>query len=101
MKVFISNSQKDREGAQRKMETGSDLECAPLPADHVEPLAEYLHSINRRQPTDHPSASAHRSALVKCASVRLPYQMRPGSRVVTSWTNHALPSGSLKAQNDP
>ena len=44
----------DREGAQRKMETGSDLECAPLPADQVEPLAEYLHSINRRQPTDHP-----------------------------------------------
>jgi hypothetical protein len=27
-------------------------------------------------------------------------QIRPGSRVVTSWTSHALPSGSLKAQND-
>jgi hypothetical protein len=27
------------------METRSDLECAPLPADQVEPLAEYLHSI--------------------------------------------------------
>src|SRR5580692_2278113 len=28
-------------------------------------------------------------------------QIRPGRRVVTSWTSHALPSGSLKAQNDP
>ena len=26
---------------------------------------------------------------------------RPGSRVVTSWTSHRLPSGSLKEQNDP
>jgi copper/silver efflux system protein len=26
---------------------------------------------------------------------------RPGRRVVTSWTNHALPSGSAKAKNDP
>jgi len=24
------------------METGSDLECAQLPADQVEPLADYL-----------------------------------------------------------
>ena len=31
----------------------------------------------------------------------MPHQMRPGSRVVTSWTSHALPSGSLKAKNDP
>ena len=31
----------------------------------------------------------------------VPYQVRPGSRVVTSWTSHALPSGSLKEQNDP
>jgi hypothetical protein len=31
----------------------------------------------------------------------LPYHMRPGCRVVTSWTSHALPSGSLKAKNDP
>jgi hypothetical protein len=28
-------------------------------------------------------------------------QMRPGCRVVTSWTSQALPSGSLKAKNDP
>jgi hypothetical protein len=26
---------------------------------------------------------------------------RPGSRVVTSWTIHRLPSGSLKEQKDP
>lgn len=26
---------------------------------------------------------------------------RPGRRIVTSWTSHALPSGSLKAKNDP
>ena len=25
---------------------------------------------------------------------------RPGSRVVTSWTSHTLPSGSLKEKND-
>jgi hypothetical protein len=31
----------------------------------------------------------------------MPYQIRPGSRVVTSWTSHALPSGSLKEKNDP
>jgi hypothetical protein len=30
-----------------------------------------------------------------------PHQIRPGSRVVTSWTSHALPSGSLKEKNDP
>jgi hypothetical protein len=30
-----------------------------------------------------------------------PRQMRPGRRVVTSWTSHALPSGSAKAKNDP
>ena len=29
------------------------------------------------------------------------YQMRPGSRVVTSWTIHVLPSGSLKEKKDP
>jgi len=29
------------------------------------------------------------------------YQPRPGRRVVTSWTSHALPSGSPKAKNDP
>jgi hypothetical protein len=33
-------------------------------------------------------------------SMRMPYQ-RPGRRVVTSWTSHALPSGSAKAKNDP
>jgi hypothetical protein len=32
---------------------------------------------------------------------RIPCQTRPGSRLVTSWTSHASPSGSLKAQNDP
>jgi hypothetical protein len=31
----------------------------------------------------------------------LRYQARPGCRVVTSWTSHALPSGSVKAKNDP
>ncbi len=36
------------------METGSELKRVPLPADQVEPLTEYLHSINRRQPTDRP-----------------------------------------------
>jgi len=40
------------------------------------------------------ATEAHSSS---APSVRLPYQMRPGSRVVTSWTSHALPSGSLKA----
>jgi hypothetical protein len=30
-----------------------------------------------------------------------PYQTRPGSRVVTSWTSQVLPSGSLKEKNDP
>jgi hypothetical protein len=33
--------------------------------------------------------------------MRMPYQMRPGCRVVTSWTSHVLPSGSLKEKNDP
>jgi hypothetical protein len=33
--------------------------------------------------------------------MRMPYQIRPGSRVVTSWTSHVLPSGSLKEKNDP
>jgi len=28
-------------------------------------------------------------------------QTRPGRRTVTSWTNHVLPSGSLKDKNDP
>jgi len=28
-------------------------------------------------------------------------QIRPGSRAVTSWTSHELPSGSLKEKNDP
>ena len=34
---------------------------------------------------------------------RCPFQGRqtPGRRVVTSWTSHVLPSGSLKEQNDP
>jgi hypothetical protein len=27
--------------------------------------------------------------------------IRPGSRVVTSWTSHVLPSGSVKEKNDP
>jgi hypothetical protein len=31
----------------------------------------------------------------------LRYQTRPGSRVVTSWTNHVLSSGSLKEKKDP
>jgi hypothetical protein len=30
----------------------------------------------------------------------IPCQTRPGSRVVTSWTSHVLPSGSLKEKND-
>jgi hypothetical protein len=29
------------------------------------------------------------------------HQTRPGARVVTSWTSHVLPSGSLKDKNDP
>jgi hypothetical protein len=29
------------------------------------------------------------------------YQSRPGSRVVTSWTIHALSSGSLNEKKDP
>jgi hypothetical protein len=33
--------------------------------------------------------------------MRMPSQTRPGSRVVTSWTSQALPSGSVKEQNDP
>ena len=33
--------------------------------------------------------------------MRVPYQTRPGARVVTSWTSHVLPSGSLKDKNDP
>jgi hypothetical protein len=33
--------------------------------------------------------------------LRAPDQVRPGCRVVTSWTIHALPSGSLKAKKDP
>jgi hypothetical protein len=32
---------------------------------------------------------------------QMPYQIRPGSRVVTSWTSQVLPSGSLKEKNDP
>ena len=39
--------------------------------------------------------------LAKSAGMRMQYQMRPGSRVVTSWTSHILPSGSLKEKNDP
>ena len=35
------------------------------------------------------------------AARRMPLQTLPGIRVVTSWTSHALPSGSLKEQNDP
>jgi hypothetical protein len=35
------------------------------------------------------------------APLRIRYQIRPGSRVVTSWTIHVLPSGSLKEKNDP
>jgi hypothetical protein len=31
----------------------------------------------------------------------MPYQTRPGSRVVTSCTSHVLPSGSLKEKNEP
>jgi hypothetical protein len=27
--------------------------------------------------------------------------IRPGSRVVTSWTSQVLPSGSVKEKNDP
>jgi hypothetical protein len=34
-------------------------------------------------------------------SMRMRHQMRLGRRVVTSWTSQALPSGSLKAQNEP
>jgi len=30
-----------------------------------------------------------------------PVQILPGRRVVTSWTIHTFPSGSLKEQNDP
>ena len=33
--------------------------------------------------------------------LRAPDQVRPGRRVVTSWTIQALPSGSLKAKKDP
>jgi hypothetical protein len=33
--------------------------------------------------------------------MRMQNQTRPGSRVVTSWTSHVLPSGSLNEQNDP
>src|SRR5882757_6241262 len=29
----------------------------------------------------------------------IPYQARSGARVVTSWTSHVLPSGSLKDKN--
>jgi hypothetical protein len=43
-------------------------------------------------------AEAHSPSLPR---VRMPYQIRPGCRVVTSWTSHVLPSGSLKEKNDP
>src|SRR5260370_38704776 len=33
--------------------------------------------------------------------MRVPYHTRPGPRVVTSWTSHVLPPGSLKDNNDP
>src|SRR4051812_15512925 len=39
--------------------------------------------------------------LNRLAADRVPYQTRPGARVVTSWTSHVLPSGSLKDKNDP
>lgn len=34
-------------------------------------------------------------------TLRRPCQTALGSRVVTSWTIHALPSGSSKEKNDP
>jgi hypothetical protein len=33
--------------------------------------------------------------------MRMPNQAPRGRRVVTSWTIHVLPSGSLKEKNDP
>ena len=47
------------------------------------------------------AASVRKSVLAKPPWMRMPYQIRPGSRVVTSWTSHVLPSGSLKEQNEP
>jgi hypothetical protein len=35
------------------------------------------------------------------SKMSMPNQIRPGSLVVTSWTIHTFPSGSLKEQYDP
>jgi hypothetical protein len=64
--------------------------------------ASTMHLASRLQPGHAgPEASARRSVLARSAVEAMPYQVRPGSRVVTSWTSHALPSGSLKEKNDP
>jgi hypothetical protein len=50
------------------------------------------------------AASARRSALARSAvdANAVPVaSIRPGSRVVTSWTSHVLPSGSVKEKNEP
>ena len=46
------------------------------------------------------NAASKLRLMTPVSRLRAPDQARPGRRVMTSWTIHALPSGSLKAKKD-
>jgi hypothetical protein len=48
-----------------------------------------------------PEEDARSSRACNSVTAAVSCQTRPGSRDVTSWTSHALPSGSSNEQNDP
>lgn len=46
-------------------------------------------------------AAGHGTAQAHAPRAAGQRHVRPGRRVVTSWTNHSLPSGSLNEANEP
>jgi hypothetical protein len=95
---------------QNRMPVGEEDQIPPMPADTSNPLllTDSARPASPRGKRRSGQAGLHLAAFERnsCALNRLgtteanPYQ-RPGRRVVTSWTNQALPSGSAKAKNDP
>jgi hypothetical protein len=51
--------------------------------------------------TDFVHAQFGQSFTLRRPPIAMPYQSRPGRREVTSWTIHALSSGSVKEKKDP
>jgi hypothetical protein len=84
--------------------TGVDAGAAEQLALHDRDLRP---GLNKAEGKERPGLTSTDDDCVEAAAhgvglwLRLLDQVRPGRRVVTSWTIHILPSGSLNAKKDP